>query len=78
MPLAVNDRLTFLFLFCPLCPRQLLGVCHGPDCQAKQLTGGHAGQRGGRSIAHHKGDVRKALKEMMVLNAHVNDQLERI
>jgi hypothetical protein len=29
-------------------------------------------------IAHHKGDVRKALKEMRVLNAHLNDQPERI
>ena len=31
-----------------------------------------------RFIAHHNGDVRKALKEMMVLNAHLNDQLERM
>jgi hypothetical protein len=29
-------------------------------------------------IAKCHGDVRKALKEMMVVNAHLNDQLERI
>jgi hypothetical protein len=31
-----------------------------------------------RFIAKCHGDVRKALKEMMVVNAHLNDQLERI
>ncbi|RWO14530.1 MAG: hypothetical protein E5Y16_34515 [Mesorhizobium sp.] len=31
-----------------------------------------------RFIARHKGDVRKALKAMMVTNADLNDQLERI
>jgi hypothetical protein len=31
-----------------------------------------------RFIAKCKGDVRKALKEMMVVNAHLNDQLERM
>jgi hypothetical protein len=28
-----------------------------------------------RFIAHHKGDVRKAFKEMAVLNSHLNDRL---
>ena len=31
-----------------------------------------------RFIAQCHGGVRKALKEMMVVNAHLNDQLERI
>ncbi|RUV55850.1 hypothetical protein EOA88_35600 [Mesorhizobium sp. M5C.F.Ca.IN.020.14.1.1] len=31
-----------------------------------------------RFIAKHKGDVRKALKAMMVTNADLNDQLDRI
>ena len=31
-----------------------------------------------RFIVQCHGDVRKALKEMMVVNAHLNDQLERI
>jgi hypothetical protein len=29
-----------------------------------------------RFIALHKGDVRKALKEMMVLNRHLQDRLD--
>lgn len=31
-----------------------------------------------RFIARHKGDVRRALKAMMVTNADLNDQLDRI
>ena len=31
-----------------------------------------------RFIALHHGNVRKALKEMMVLNGHLNDQLEQM